>query len=62
MPTFTCTINLDNAAFVDDHAELERILTLIGKTAIIDQWGPVPGTRRIHDANGNTVGTWTITE
>lgn len=52
---FTCKVNMDNAAFEDDDAELLRIVEDVA--AKIGQ-GRTNGT--CVDANGNTVGEWSI--
>lgn len=55
---FTLKIETMNAAFAEDPgAELARILRGIADRA--RDLGPPLGDRgAIHDANGNTVGTW----
>ena len=53
---FTLTIKTDNAAF-EDTGELPRILRIV--TSCIEE-GFESG--KVRDINGNTVGTYTLTE
>lgn len=62
MATFTCTIELDNAAFHEDPYELRH---LVEKTALkVGSYFPLTDGLQVHsvilDTNGNRVGSWRI--
>jgi hypothetical protein len=52
-------INLDNEAFEDQEGEISRILRQLAEKISYD--GRIDGGK-IMDVNGNSVGTWEITE
>lgn len=55
--TFTCTIDMSNAAFNDNPEELSQLLRQIAK--YID-FGAYTDGKEVRDSNGNTVGSWSI--
>lgn len=55
---FTCTIDLDNAAFEESPTHLGHILMDIGEHLKYEGIQPTEAT--IHDFNGNTIGSWRI--
>lgn len=57
---FKCEIQMDNAAFVDDPFELERILVKIAKQITAPPLRDLPFGNRCMDVNGNCVGEWAI--
>lgn len=57
---FTCTIDMDNAAFEEDPTELPKQLGNVA--ARLRVGGIAPRTGVILDTNGNTVGGWAIGE
>lgn len=64
MATITITINTDNAAFDDpvtgDGHELTRVMgRVVGQ---ITEDMTVGASRAIMDSNGNTIGSWEITD
>lgn len=61
------SINLDNAAFDDDHAHYEtaRILSVLAariKAGQLDLTGPVSHGLTLKDIEGNTVGSVSVLE
>ena len=62
MSFFTATVEMNNAAFVDDgehgRLELHRILIVAAAQAVASGDGDAEGILR--DINGNTVGAWVI--
>lgn len=56
---FTLTIDMNNAAFQDDPGELERCIQWVaGRVAPGNEWSK----GNVRDINGNTVGTFEISD
>jgi len=65
---FKCEINMDNAAFGENPAELQGILQSVSDRLLKTYgtpWGMLyeeGSSGKILDSNGNSVGQWEITE
>ncbi len=60
---FRIRVNLDNAAFYEANPEeeLQRVITKAVTVAMNTPCGPNGLTGKVLDSNGNSVGSWVVT-